>query len=127
MVHPRFLASCLLACALASCGPRPKAPILQLPSGKEIRIVQIGTMHFSADKPAWMLKYETKTSFDNVVELRQEALELWEQYKGAVERAGRDSAILSANEPTPHTVISHTRGYNFIVKKQPDGTWQMIQ
>jgi hypothetical protein len=84
-------------------------------------------MHFSADKPAWMLKYETKTSFDNVSDLRQEALEVWDQYESAVERDGKESAILSANEPAPDTLISHTRGYNFVVKKQSDGTWQMLQ
>ena len=105
----------------------PKSSAFTTSPGKEIRVVQIGTMHFSADKPAWMLKYETKTSFDNVSELREEALEVWEQYKSAVERDEKESAILSANEPAPDTVISRTRGYNFIVKKQPNGTWQMLQ
>ena len=84
-------------------------------------------MHFSADQPAWMLKYETKTPVDNVPELRQEAIEIWEQYKSTVERAGMSAAILSANEPTSNTFISKTSGFNFVVQKQPDGTWKMLE
>ena len=84
-------------------------------------------MYFSKDKPAWMLKYETRTSFDDVPALRQEATEIWEYYKPTVESAHREAAILSANEPKPNTVIWKTRGYNFVVQKQLDGTWKMLE
>ena len=117
---------CTLALVLAAC-QRLQAQVEQLPSGHEIRVVSIGIITFSADKPAWLLKYETKTSFDNVPELRKEALELWERYQSMVEQAGREGAVLSANEPRPNTVFAKTRGYNFIVQKQPDGTWKMLE
>jgi hypothetical protein len=121
----RLVGVLFLAVVLFDCSPAPKGALLKLPSGKEIRVVSIGTMYFSADKPAWMLKYETKTPISNVPELRQEALEIWEQYQSTVERAGRSAAILSANEPMPNTFISKTSGYNFVVEKQSDGTWKM--
>ena len=82
-------------------------------------------MYFTADEPAWILKYDTKTPIDKVPELRQEALEVWEQYKSAAELSGKSFAILSANEPMPDTFISKTNGYNFVVEKQPDGSWKM--
>ena len=125
MATLRLLVCACSILALFSCHPAPKGPLLKLPSGKEIRIVQVGTMYFSADKPGWMLKYETKTPISNVAELRQEALEVWAQYQSAVESDGSSSAILSANEPMPNTFMSRTSGHNFVVEKQPDGTWKM--
>jgi hypothetical protein len=112
------------ALLLAACH-RTEAPATTLPSGHQVRVVQIGTMFFSADKPALMVKYETKTSFDDVPALREEAKELAEQLRSTLDQSGRDSAILSANEPTGGAIISKTRGYNFIADKQSDGTWKL--
>jgi hypothetical protein len=126
MYYSRWIVCLLVALGLPA-RHRVQDPVLRLPSGHEIRVVSIGVMYFSKDKPAWMLKYETKTSFDDVPALRQEATEIWEHYKSTVERAGRDAAILSANEPVPDTFISKTRGYNFVVQKQPDGSWKMLE
>jgi len=81
-------------------------------------------MFFSADKPALMVKYETKTSFDDVAALRGEAKELVEQLRSTFDRSSREVAILSANEPTGNAILAKTRGYNFIVEKQSDGTWK---
>ena len=82
-------------------------------------------MFFSADKPALIVKYETKTSFDDAPALREEAKELSEQLKSTLDQSRRDSVILSANEPTGNQIISKSRGHNFILDKQPDSTWQL--
>jgi len=115
---------CCVALTLAACH-RVETPWATLPSGRQVRVLQIGTMFFSADKPALMVKYETKTSFDDVPALREEAKELAEQLKSTLDQSRRDSAILSASEPTGNKIISKTRGYNFILDKQPDATWQL--
>lgn len=122
----QLILCCLIVLTVSGCF-RVQPAILRLPSGHEIHVVSIGVMYFSKDKPAWMLKYETKTSFDDVPTLRQEAQEIWEYYKTTVEHAGREAAILSANEPRPNTPIWKTRGYNFVVRRQPDGTWKMLE
>jgi hypothetical protein len=119
-----LLLICCLALALPACR-RVEAPTTTLPSGRQVRVLQIGTMFFSADRPALMVKYETKTSLDDVPALREEAKELAEQLRSTLDQSGRDSAILSANQPTGGTIISKTRGYNFIAEKQPDGTWKL--
>jgi hypothetical protein len=125
MANLRLLVCLCSILALFSCHPAPKGQLLKLPSGKEIRIVQSGTTYFSADRAGWILKYETKTPISNVAELRREALEVWAQYQSGVESDGSSSAILSANEPMPRTFLSRPSGYNFVVEKQPDGTWKM--
>ena|ERR1700731_4876383 len=116
---------CFVALLTLTACRRVQALVTTLPSGHQVRVVQIGTMFFSADKPALMVKYETKTSFDDVAALREEAKELAEQLRSTLDGSGRDAAILSANEPQPNTLISKTRGYNFIVDKQADGTWKL--
>src|SRR5438477_13100174 len=97
-----------LALGAFGCQRAPSGSLLKLPSGKLVRVVSIGTMHFSASHPAWMLKYETKTPIVDVPELRQDATEISQQYKGPVDRAGMSVAILSAHEPAANTVISKT-------------------
>jgi hypothetical protein len=99
-------------------------PVVQLPSGRKVRVLEMGTVHFTQEKPALMIKYETGTSFDDVPALMQEAKELAVYYRSSFKRSGRETVIFRANEPMPNTLFSKTRGYGFVADKQPDGTWK---
>jgi hypothetical protein len=109
---------------LDSCEGQTRGFLLQLPSGKEIRVLQISTVHFSADTPAWMVRYETAMSLDDR-KLRDEVQEVWERYRDDVEGAGLQTAIIIATGPAPKTLLAHIKQRNFVMKRQPDGNWQM--
>ena len=127
MRHSLLILLCVALLRLAAC-QRGQAPVTvtRLPSGQEIRVVQIGPMFFSAGKPALMVKYATKTSFDDVPALREEAKEIEKQLRSTLNSSGREWAIFRAQEPQRtqrNTVISESS--NFIAKKQSDGTWKL--
>jgi hypothetical protein len=124
MRHSPPIILCVALLTWTAC-QRVQAPATKLAFGHKVRVLQIGTMFFSAGKPALMVKYETKTSFDDVQALRQEAKELAEQLRSTLDRSGDDAAILSANEPAGNAIISKTRGDNFIVEKKSGGTWKL--
>jgi hypothetical protein len=116
----------LLAMLSLSCKPGvSKGATVTLPSGNQIRLLGIGVLRFSQDTPAWWIRYETRISVEDGARLRVEAQEVFDLYRGEVEKSGRDKAALSANEVIPDTFISKNRGHNFIVAKQPDGSWKM--
>ena len=126
MRHSRFSVCLILAIGIAACH-RVQAPVTRrLPSGHEVRVVEIGPMFFSAGKPALMVMYETKISVDDVPALREEAMEIEKQLRSTLNSTGREWAIFRAHEPQRtqrNTVISESS--NFIAKKQADGTWKL--
>jgi hypothetical protein len=99
--------------------------LLQLSSGKEIRVLQISTVHFSADTPAWTIRYETAMSLDDR-KLRDEAQEVWDRYRDDVERAGLQTAIIIATEPAAKTLLTKVKQKNFVMRRQPDENWRML-
>jgi hypothetical protein len=112
---------------ISSCSPSPQYKVQKLPSGKEIKILSMGKMHFAKDLPALTLKYQTDISIENVDLLRQEVEEIWPVFRVNAERSGLSKAIVMATSPPIRKalILSTTRSYNFIATKRENGTWDL--
>lgn len=110
---------------IASCSQEPKYSTQTLPSGRIVKIAGVMEVHFSNQDPALMLKYYTDIDMSNKVALQSEAEDIWQSFEVNVEKAGLKSAVLSANE-MPHGIVSETKGFNFVFKKQDNGVWVLI-
>ena len=110
---------------LTGCGSG-QAPYTEvhLPSGKVIKVLGTGTLHFSQDEPALMLKYQTDSSIDDKVALQKEIDEIWASFRADAERASVKNAIITANEPAHGRFITTNRSFNFVFKKSTDSTWK---
>ncbi len=96
---------------ISSCSPSPQYKVQKLPSGKEIKILSMGKMHFAKDLPALTLKYQTDISIENVDLLRQEVEEIWPVFRANVERSGLSKAIVMATSPPKKSrIISQKKG-----------------
>ena len=115
-------ASLLILALGCNAGPR-QLQTIQLPSGDRVGVLSEMTMHFSNESPALMLKYQTQLHVSDRAATRREADELWTIFKPEVEKGNFDSAILSANEVPTGTFIQNSNTYNFVYRKQGDGTW----
>ena len=94
-----------------------------LPSGKQVKVVGVGKIFFSNDKPALMLTYQTDLSIDDKQALSNEADEIWDTFRIDVDKAGLSTGIVSANEQKKGFIVTTSRGFNFVYKKSPDGQW----
>ena len=121
----RWAITAMLLLGLLACNTAPQYAVQRLPSGREIKVVGIGTMHFAKGDPALMLKYQTDLSLDNKEALRKEVEDIWQVFRLNVEQAGLKNAIISANEVPKGWFIKKGRGYNFIVVKNEAGEWQL--
>lgn len=119
MLLPILLVGCLL---IGSCTQKPSYTAKTLPSGKVVKIAGIGKMFFSKDDPALMLKYYSDVSMNDTVKLQDEVEEIWSVFRIDAEQSKMNAAIISANE-MPSGIISKTRSFNFIFKKEPSGEW----
>jgi hypothetical protein len=70
-----------------------------------------------------MLKYETELSIDDKQALEKEASEIWLSFRVDVEKAQFNNAIISANEKAGPGFFTHSRGFNFVFSRAPDGQW----
>jgi hypothetical protein len=90
---------------------------------KSVEVLTIGPLKFSEGGTALWLTYRTALSLDDVPTLRKEVGEIWNRFVVDVERAGFQSAVISANEPPKGVIITKTSSYNFIFEKK-DGSWR---
>jgi hypothetical protein len=129
-VAPRLLVGEVLGLLLltaCSSGPvQPRYHIHTLSSGEEVKVMGVTSITFPQSGPALMLKYQTDLDIADTAALRTEAEHIWADFRTEVERAGLQSAILSANSPPSPGIVRHSRGYNFVYGKQSDGTWRRL-
>ncbi|HEY4362389.1 MAG TPA: hypothetical protein VGN17_15545 [Bryobacteraceae bacterium] len=117
----------ILLTFLVSCSSSAQAvKEATLPSGKKIKILGFGQMHFTnGSAPGLMVKYRTDLKVTDLVALKQEVDEIWPIFKVNVEQAGLTVGIVSANEiPQGNSFISTNAAYTFVFRKQPDGSWK---
>jgi len=117
-----IVAACLLVSSTAYTQTPPYTQ-QKLPSGRTIKVGGITKMYFTKGDPVVMLRYYTDLSISDADALRQEVDDIWQSFKIDVEKAGLNSAIISANEMLKG-IISKTKGYNFVFIKQEDGLWK---
>ena len=115
----------LMLVALLSCGPSGTSYTLhKLPSGKEIKLIGIGKIHFSGGEPALALKYETDIPINSQEELLEEVESIWQFFRVDVEKAELRSAIIMANEPPTGFIIKQNQSINFVYKKNNNDQWE---
>jgi hypothetical protein len=117
------LLSLLLSACSVNIGTPPKS-ILRLSNGKEIIVVKSETIHFSDGPPALRLVYQTQIPISDNVKLKEEAYEIWGDYKNVVEKQSLTRAILTAVEPSTGALVERTRSHGFIFEKKANGEWQ---
>jgi len=122
----------ILFCAaiLASCASQPAVKTVTLPSGKVVRVTSIrfigvGPIHFASGKTSLMLSYQTdlKTSDHNA--LRKEVEEIRSSFQRDADNGHVDSVIISANEVPTGAITKRSQAYNFVYKKNLNGSWQL--
>ncbi len=112
---------------LVGCGAsEPNYKVVNLPSGKQVKVVGVVKMHFSNSSPALMLKYQTDLSLDDKPALEKEVDEIWESFRTDVEKGQLTDAIVSANTKPTGFILKKSRGYNFVFKKSDKGQWSKL-
>lgn len=121
-----FVTSCLVVFLAACTASRPNYKLVNLPSGKQVKVLGVVPIHFSASPPALMLQYQTDYKISDKAELRQEVDEIWSFFKTDAERGNFTSAVISANEVPHGFIVKNGSAYNFVFNKNADGTWQCL-
>jgi hypothetical protein len=110
-----------------ACNPHePQSRIVSLPSGRQVKILSVGKMYFTKGDPALVLKYQTDLPLENVSALAVEADEIWQAFRVDVDAQHMKNAMISATKVTSTGLLTQTRGYNFVYKKQADGSWRRL-
>jgi hypothetical protein len=104
----------------------PPSQARTLPSGRTIQVLGVGTINFPEGGPALMLKYETGIDIKDQAALRQEADEIWVDFRTEAERANVASAILSANSKPRGVLMQQAQGYNFVFQRDSTGAWKCL-
>jgi hypothetical protein len=107
----------------STAGKPSGAGTISLPSGKQIRVLNIYHINFAKAPPAAIFSYQTDISMDDRPALQREVDEIWPVFRPDVERAGLTGAVISANEKP---VGGQNRGYNFVFVRAADGSWSQV-
>jgi hypothetical protein len=81
-------------------------------------------MFFSQGPAALMLKYQTTLPLDDRSALQAEVDEVWEGFRGDVERAQLTVGMIGVSEKPKGFIFTYNRSYNFVcTKSAEDGQW----
>lgn len=123
-----LIGAVLLFPLLAGCAgrrsKRPPAPTYQLQtlaSGKQVRVIGTEVKNFPDGTPALMFKYETALNVEDIPAIRQEVTDVWENFRGEVERGKYKRAVVSVQGPP---VDGSFKGYQYQFEQTEDGGWR---
>ena len=113
--------------AVAGCGVSSQPfQTRTLSSGRVVKVLGMGTMHFSGGPPALMLRYQTDLSISDKQHLKEEVDDIWSHLRVDAEQGHFSSAIISAVETPRGFIFKKSQGYNFVYERQTDGTWTSL-
>jgi tetratricopeptide (TPR) repeat protein len=126
-IGSRYCIVILIAVISFMCLPASAAStfkLTRLPSGKQIKLLGVGTVLSSSDKKkSLMLQYETDKNMNDKQGLAQEADDIWDLFKIDIEQSGLNSAIISVNSEPTGWPVKFNRTYNFVLEKDTHGEW----
>jgi hypothetical protein len=108
------------------CSQQP-SKLYTLPSGKQIKITNVGSMHFSGGGPALVMSCETDINIDDMTALRAEANEIWDKFQLDVEKAGMKNAVIRMVHREGTGILTSSSGYGFVFEKRADGQWHCLE
>jgi hypothetical protein len=123
MAKVRLVGMGLLMIQIACSPSGPPTKPVTLRSGKQIRVRSMSPIVFTKAPPGLALSYETDLKVSQREALRQEAIEIWQDFMFDADRAKVDSAVIMANEKPTGFIITSNKSFNFVFGRRPDGTW----
>ena len=119
-----FVTLCLSGWLSAlGCGGGPTTTPHKLSSGRTIRVLSVGQMHFQQSGPGLVMSYETDLKVDDTEALAKEVADIWADFQNDATKANVGSAIIMANEIPSGTIIKQGKTHNFVFERNKDGTW----
>lgn len=113
----------LMLLMLCGCSQQPSYQTTTLPSGRQVKVLKLMTMHFSNDSPALLLEYQTDIPIDKKTDLTAEVDDIWMSFREDVEKAKLDRGIIKASEKPTGFIIKKHKSFGFVFTKGADGSW----
>lgn len=123
------LASMLILIVAVGCGGTnvQASKLLELPSGKQIKVTGVGRMNFRNGDSALVMNYETDIPIEDMVALRKEVDEIWGVFQKDVEAAQLKTGIIRATHVEGSGFVKTGKGYGFVFEKRDDGRWHCLE
>ena len=100
----------LLTVSVISCQfAEPKYTIQRLPSGRRVKVLDIGTVYFRNGEQGLLFKYRTDIDFDNKKDLMREVKGIGRYLQRDAEAQGLRIAVISAYGPPAEGMFAKTR------------------
>jgi gamma-glutamyl:cysteine ligase YbdK (ATP-grasp superfamily) len=115
---------------LISCNSQQKLPdagtVVQLPSGKSVRVYPVERVSFVNDMlPAsLLLRYETSLEPVDSKALRDEVREVWQILQPKADSSGDSYAMIKANKSI-RGLITRTESFTYGFNRIKKGVWKM--
>jgi hypothetical protein len=110
----------------AAAAPLHADQMLNLPDGREVKVLSVSKFEYEKGVMALMVRYETKLSIDQRKELSDEVDQVWRLAQKDVDHLGYSEAILSSNEVPKGIFLTASRTMNFIYEKGANGEWTRL-
>ncbi len=111
--------------AALGCGPAvPEYTLVHTASGRAIALEETSEVRLTDGRPALLLSYRSDVDLEDRAALQIEVDAVWENFRPAVEAAGRQRAVLRARRLDKPGWQRRIQVVQFVVERAPGGSWR---
>lgn len=116
-----------LVVMLCSCGPAiSEHRLIELPSGRTLRVLSIRDVPLDGDRAALRLAYETDLALDDRLALFREVEAIWDEFRSTEAAAGKAVAVIEATTPEARGWSRERKAVKYTLRLGPEGRWSFV-
>jgi len=123
----KFIFLGTLAIAFSACGPAiPDYRLVQLPSGRTLKILGLTDLPFESGAAGLELSYETELALDDRGALYREVEAIWDEFRLTERAAAKSAVVIKATTPEASGWSRERTAIAYMLRLSPDGNWQFV-
>jgi len=116
-----------LVVALCSCGPAiPDHRLVELPSGRTLRVLSLRDVPLDGDRAALRLAYETDLALDDRGALYREVEAIWDEFRSTEPAAGKSVVVIEATSPEARGWSRERNAVAYTLRFGLEGNWHFV-
>jgi hypothetical protein len=123
----KFIFLSILAFALSACGSAiPDYRLVQLPSGRALKVLRLAELPSESGAAGIELAYETELALDDRGALYREVEAIWDEFRSTERAAEKSVVVIKATTPEASGWSRERTAIAYMLRLSPDGNWQFV-
>ncbi len=117
----------ILTVVCFACGPAIRDyRLVQLPSGRTLKVLSLADLPFESGTAGLELAYETELALDDRGALYREVEAIWDEFRLTEPAAEKSAVVIKATTPEASGWSRERTAIAYMLRLSSDGNWQFV-